>query len=100
MIAMALCLRARAPDRRRADDRPRRDDPGRHPALMKDMQEETGAAVLLITHDLGIVAEMADEVAVMYAGKIAEYGPCDSIFASFRPSLYGRAFQEPAGQDE
>jgi oligopeptide transport system ATP-binding protein len=52
--------------------------------LMKDMQQETGAAILLITHDLGVVAEMADEVAVMYAGKIVESGPSEVIFASFR----------------
>lgn len=51
--------------------------------LIKDLQAETGTAVLLITHDLGIIAEMADEVAVMYAGKVVESGPCNSIFSSF-----------------
>ena len=48
--------------------------------LMHDMQRETGMAIILITHDLGVVARMADEVAVMYAGKIVEHGTVDDIF--------------------
>ncbi|WP_146585394.1 ABC transporter ATP-binding protein [Puniceibacterium confluentis] len=48
--------------------------------LMRDLQAETGAAMILITHDLGVVAEMADEVAVMYAGRIVEIGPVARIF--------------------
>ncbi len=48
--------------------------------LMRDLQGETGAAMILITHDLGVVAEMADEVAVMYAGRIVEKGPVAQIF--------------------
>ena len=48
--------------------------------LIKDLQEKTGVAVIFITHDLGVVANMADRVAVMYAGKIIEYGPSDDIF--------------------
>ena len=84
MIAMALCLR---PALLIADEPTTALDVTIQAGilkLMKDMQDETGSAVLLITHDLGIIAEMADEVAVMYAGKIVEYGPCESIFASFR----------------
>ena len=49
-------------------------------ALMADLQERFGTAILLITHDLGVVAEMADRVAVMYAGRIVELG---SVFALF-----------------
>jgi oligopeptide/dipeptide ABC transporter ATP-binding protein len=49
--------------------------------LMKDMQRQTGTAILLITHDLGVVAEMADDVAVMYAGQIVESAPVDRLFA-------------------
>ena len=49
--------------------------------LLRRLQSENGMSILLITHDLGIVAEMADEVAVMYAGKIVEYGPTRTLFA-------------------
>ncbi|MDD7389361.1 MAG: ABC transporter ATP-binding protein [Lachnospiraceae bacterium] len=48
--------------------------------LMKNLQKKLGMAILLITHDLGIVAGMADEIVVMYAGKIVEKGPCRDIF--------------------
>jgi oligopeptide/dipeptide ABC transporter ATP-binding protein len=49
--------------------------------LMNNLKKETGAAVLLITHDLGIVAEMAQTVAVMYAGKVMEYADVKSLFS-------------------
>ena len=49
-------------------------------ALMRELQEELGMAILLITHDLGVVAQMADEVAVMYWGRIVEYGEVRKIF--------------------
>ena len=48
--------------------------------LMRDMQRDTGTGLLLITHDLGVVAEMADDVAVMYAGRIVEMGSASAIF--------------------
>ncbi|MEX0617378.1 MAG: ABC transporter ATP-binding protein [Pseudohongiellaceae bacterium] len=48
--------------------------------LMQDLQKETGMAIILITHDLGVVARMADDVAVMYAGKIVEQGTVDDVF--------------------
>jgi oligopeptide/dipeptide ABC transporter ATP-binding protein len=48
--------------------------------LIKRLQKETGMAVILITHDLGVVAETCDEVAVMYAGRIVERGPVEAIF--------------------
>jgi oligopeptide/dipeptide ABC transporter ATP-binding protein len=50
--------------------------------LMKDLRERLGMAILLITHDLGVVAEMVDEVAVMYGGKVVERGPVKEIFAN------------------
>jgi peptide/nickel transport system ATP-binding protein/oligopeptide transport system ATP-binding protein len=48
--------------------------------LLRDLQQQTGMAIILITHDLGIVAEMANEVAVMYAGKVVERASGTSIF--------------------
>ena len=48
--------------------------------LIRELQAETGAALLMITHDLGVVAEIADEVAVMYAGRIVESGPVADVF--------------------
>ncbi|MCB8823046.1 ABC transporter ATP-binding protein [Microvirga rosea] len=49
-------------------------------SLIRQLQDESGMAMILITHDLGVVAEIADEVAVMYAGKIVEAGSVDKIF--------------------
>ena len=49
--------------------------------LMRALKEKTGAAIVLITHDLGVVAEMAQRVVVMYAGRKVEEGPVDAIFA-------------------
>jgi oligopeptide/dipeptide ABC transporter ATP-binding protein len=48
--------------------------------LMKELQAEFNMSIMLITHDLGVVAEMADDVAVMYLGKVAEYSDVDTIF--------------------
>jgi oligopeptide/dipeptide ABC transporter ATP-binding protein len=48
--------------------------------LLKSLQQEFGMALILITHDLGMVAEHADTVAVMYAGKIAEYAPIGEVY--------------------
>lgn len=52
--------------------------------LMRDLQNKLDTAILLITHDLGIVAEMADRVMIMYAGSIMESGSCNEIF--YNPS--------------
>ncbi|PHA01436.1 peptide ABC transporter ATP-binding protein [Bacillus pseudomycoides] len=48
--------------------------------LMKDIQQKTEAAIIFITHDLGVVANVADRVAVMYAGKVVEIGTVDEVF--------------------
>ena len=51
-------------------------------ALMRDLKASTGIAIILITHDLGVVAEICDHVAVMYAGEIVEYAPVGALFAT------------------
>ena len=48
--------------------------------LMRDLQQQLGMAIIMITHDLGVVAQMCDEVVVMYAGSICEQGTADEIF--------------------
>ncbi|MBV9833933.1 MAG: ABC transporter ATP-binding protein [Alphaproteobacteria bacterium] len=48
--------------------------------LLQDLQKRLGMAVLIITHDLGVIAEIADEVIVMYAGKIVESAPVEALF--------------------
>jgi len=50
--------------------------------LMRDLQADLGMSILLITHDLGVVAEMADEVAVMYLGRIAEQAATERVFGT------------------
>jgi oligopeptide/dipeptide ABC transporter ATP-binding protein len=52
--------------------------------VIRELRSDLGMAVLLITHALGVVAEMADRVAVMYAGRIVEYAPVDEIFQAPR----------------
>ena len=47
--------------------------------LLQDLQREFNSAIIIITHDLGVIAEMADDVLVMYAGRAVEYGPCKEI---------------------
>lgn len=49
--------------------------------LINRLKQDSGASILLITHDLGVIAEMADSVAVMYTGKIMEYSDSDDLFA-------------------
>ena len=51
-------------------------------ALLQDLQERLGTAIIIITHDLGVVAEIADDIAVMYAGRIVERGSTQEIFTS------------------
>ena len=51
-------------------------------ALLRQLQQEDGMAIMLITHDLGVIAEMATDVAVMYLGRVVEQAPVDAIFHS------------------
>lgn len=48
--------------------------------LMQEMQEKNGNAIIMITHDLGVVADMADKIMVMYAGRPVEFGTAEEIF--------------------
>ena len=49
--------------------------------LISDLQQEFGSAVIIITHDLGVVAELSDDILVMYSGRMAEYGSAEEIFS-------------------
>ena len=58
--------------------------------LMQEMQEKNGNAIIMITHDLGVVADMADKIMVMYAGRPVEFGTADEIFYESRhPYTWG-----------
>ncbi|HNX25429.1 MAG TPA: ABC transporter ATP-binding protein [Spirochaetota bacterium] len=50
--------------------------------LIKELQRESGMSVIFITHDLGVIAELCDDVVVMYAGRVAEKAPADALFVS------------------
>lgn len=52
--------------------------------LMKKIQKETGTTIILITHDLGVVANIADHIVVMYSGKVVEMGTSDEIFYQYK----------------
>lgn len=67
--------------------------------LLKDLQASNGMSIILITHDLAVVAKMADRVLVMYAGKIVEEGSCDDIFyRSAHPYTIGLKSAMPRNQ--
>ena len=67
---------------------------------LKRLRKETGTAIMLITHDLGVVADMAEKVLVMYAGKVAEHG-ATGYFPGAAAPLHRRApaLHSPPGQD-
>ena len=52
--------------------------------LMLDLQDELGMSIMMITHDLGVIAEVSDRVVVMYAGEVVEYCPIDTLFTESR----------------
>ncbi len=67
--------------------------------LLRDLQRKMGLGLLLVTHDLGVVAEMADRVAVMYAGRIVEEAPVDLLFADPKhPYTRGLMASMPGGE--
>ena len=59
--------------------------------LMNELREKNGTAVLFITHDLGVINQMADNVAVMYCGQVGEYAPAETIF---HKSVYSHPYTE------
>ena len=65
--------------------------------LMRDLKTRLGSAIMLITHDLGVVAEMAERVIVMYAGRKVEEAPVYEIFARAAASLHARTDRRGAG---
>ncbi|WP_096361920.1 ABC transporter ATP-binding protein [Sulfuricaulis limicola] len=67
-------------------------------ALLKELQKKTGMAMLLITHDLGVVAEMADRVAVMYAGQIVELAPRKKFFTDPQHPYSRKLFRSVPGR--
>ncbi|TMH11282.1 MAG: ABC transporter ATP-binding protein [Betaproteobacteria bacterium] len=70
-------------------------------SLLKRLCKDHGAAVMLVTHDMGVIAETSDRVAVMYAGRIAEIGPVhDVIHAPAHPYTVGLMGSIPAMDDE
>ena len=69
--------------------------------LLRDLQQQNNMAIILITHDLGVVARMADEVAVMYAGEFLETGTADDIFYnSAHPYTVGLKAAMPTNRDD
>lgn len=64
--------------------------------LLRQLQEEEGMSILIITHDLGVIAELADEVAVMYASKIVEHATAEELFSNPRhPYTHGLFASRP-----
>ena len=68
--------------------------------LLRELQERLGMALLLITHDLGIVRKMADRVYVMHDGRIVESGPMRRVFDSPRARIYPSSPRRRAGRRE
>ena len=82
--AIAMSGQARGHDRGRTDHGARCHYPAAVLKLLKRLQQDSGMAILFITHDFGVVARMCDRVAVMYAGRIVECGPVAPVFEARR----------------
>jgi peptide/nickel transport system ATP-binding protein len=110
MIAMAMCCR---PDILIADEPTTALDVRVQKGiidLMRSLREEEGLAMLFISHDLGVIAEICDRVVVMHAGRIVEEGPVDQIMSApahpytrglvaSRPSIHRKLYRMPTVQD-
>ncbi|HXA55333.1 MAG TPA: ABC transporter ATP-binding protein, partial [Solirubrobacteraceae bacterium] len=66
--------------------------------LLRRLRDELRMALILVTHDLGVVAELADEIAVMHEGRIVEHGPAACVLSAGGPASGGRAFHHPHTQ--
>lgn len=84
MIAMALAVRARRADCRRGTTALDVTVQAQILILMRELQRDFGTAIVMITHDLGVVAGLCDEVMVLYGGQVMEQANADAIF--YRPS--------------
>ena len=99
VIAMAIAGTPEAADRRRADDRARRHHPGADPALLVELRRELRHGAGAGSHDMGVVAETSDRVAVMYAGRIVEPAPTEALFARpVHPYSQGLLRLDPAAR--
>lgn len=61
--------------------------------LLKELRDKMNTSIILITHDLGVIAKMCDRVLVMYGGKVAEKGTVDEIFYETAHPVHGRSHQ-------
>ena len=59
--------------------------------VLRDLRDRLGTSILIITHDLGVIADIADRVVVMYAGRVVERAPVDDLFAHPTAPVHGRA---------
>ena len=80
MIAIALAAEPAAADRRRAEHGARRTVQAQILDLLRGLRRDAGLSLILITHDLGVIAEIADRVMVLYAGRVAEMAPVRTMF--------------------
>ena len=90
MIAMALALEPKVADPRRADHGARRGDPTPDPRGDRRLRDWLGFSVIFITHDMSLLIEIADRIAIMYAGEIVEEAAAVDLYRRPTPSVHAR----------